>query len=130
MLKADLPEVLRMLPGIKTSRKHRVSVTTYSNEKPTTIQASCWDGGSRTFTAAYRLVHSTHGPIPHISETWQEVKLPSPGGFSEGFTPAKYLQPDDVVIVETGSFCGKTATPHIQVPPALAEKLGGLETRF
>ncbi len=130
MLKSDLPEILRMRPGVKDSRKHHVSVTTYSNEKPTDIQASNWDGGSRTFTAAYRLVHSTHGPIRHLSETWQPVKLPDPGGYWEGFRPVKYLQPDDVVIVETGTFRGKTACPHIQVPPALAEKLGGLETRF
>lgn len=130
MLKSDLPEVLRMLPGVKTSRKHRVSVTTYSNETPIAIVAACWDGGSLTLTSAYRLTSRKIHPGGDLQEYWDPVQLPAPGRFSEGFTPAQYLQPDDVVLVETGSFCGKTATPHIQVPPALAEKLGGLETRF
>ena len=85
--------------------------------KTVTIRVTYWDGGSKKeYSAA-----NVHG---------QAVQLPSaqrPGGhFSNPSTWIEpvYTVPNGVIVVEHGTFCGKTSSPFITMTKTTAEQHG------
>ena len=106
----DLPKVLRDL--LKT-RKRNVTVHVSDADSEHTIHAADWSGGSRTFTTGWAFIDGSFRPIT----------LPSPGGFP-GFSPAEWRMLKGTLLLETGTFCGKTSTPRLTIERSLAASWG------
>lgn len=97
-----------------SARKHKWNVMVADS---ITIRVTYWDGGSRKeYTAA-----TTDG---------RRVELPTArqpnGHFSNPSTwvEPEYKIPAEVIVVECGTFRGKTATPYLTINRVTAERYG------
>jgi hypothetical protein len=103
---SDHPEVARLIKIADSSyKKHQA--TLWSGEK-LALSGTYWDGGSRSTYTAINL------------ETGRSLGAPqyNPPQFGGPKTDPIVEIPEGVAIVETGVFCGKTATASVYVNPA------------
>lgn len=110
----DLPAVLKsLIPGYK---KHEVSILKLGDTH--SRRASNWDGGSRRLESPFIVTEHGAGAM-----AWP--KGSEPGGFTEGFRSGEaFTCPEDMVLVSTGTFQGKTAVAYFRMSEETAAKLG------
>lgn len=102
---SDHPEVARLIKIADSSyKKHKA--TLWSGEK-LALSGTYWDSGSRSTYTAINL------------ETGRNIGAPqyAPPQFGGPKTDPIVEIPEGVAIVETGVFCGKTATASVYVNP-------------
>ena len=100
---AGYPEIARLIKIAASGYKKRKAFI-QSREK-ITLSNTYWDGGSRSSYTVVTLSTGQITPCPQYS----------PPEFG-GFTPSIAID-NDTVIIETGIFCGKTATASVYVSP-------------
>lgn len=105
------PEIARVIKAADPSYKKRkafVSVVDF-----VTLTGTYWDGGSRDTYTAVDLA------------SYQRITAPQydPPQFGGPAKPLTVDLPNNVAIVRTGVFCGKTATAHVYVKPLNVAKL-------
>jgi hypothetical protein len=122
------PEVHRVItaafPGYK---KHNAFLSAFS-DCGVEIN-SYWDGGSKSVFVLVDLATLARKALPTSSHPYFDMHAAS------GQTPDVIVDrgnvtltqlPEGVVLIEGGTFCGKTATAHVHVNPAnLTKFLGG-----
>ncbi len=105
------PEIARVVRAVAPGyKKHKAF---FSVSESVSISNTFWDGGSRSTYTAVRLSDGFSLGAPQYAPA-------AFGGPREAPTAAI---PQGVAIVETGVFCGKTATAHVHICPADAAKL-------
>lgn len=105
------PEIKRVILAADPSyKKHSAFV---SIATAVTLSGTYWDGGSRDTYTAVNLANFTRNTSPQFAP-------PQFGGPREA---PRIELPDDVVIVRTGTFCGKKATAHVYVKAFNVTKL-------
>lgn len=77
------------------------------------ISGTYWDGGSRSTYHAVDLATLRQLPAPQYA----------PPQFGGPRTAPEVDLPPDVAIIETGTFCGKTATATVYINPANMARL-------
>lgn len=107
----DHPEVLRAIRAADpTYRKTKAFI--YTRES-VTLHGTYWDGGSRSTYTAVELATGRNKGAPQYA----------PPQFGGPRQAPEVQIPPDVVIVETGTFCGKPATATVYVNPANMARL-------
>ena len=107
----DHPEVLRAIRAADpTYRKQKAFL--FVSER-VTLSGTYWDGGSRSEYTAVNLTTGRSAGAPQYA----------PPQFGGPRTAPEVDLPPDVSIVETGTFCGKTATATIYIHPQNMAKL-------
>jgi len=105
------PEVLRVIRAADPSyRKHKTILRVCDS---VTLSGTYWDGGSRSSYTAVDLATGRSKGAPQYD----------PPQFGGPSTAPRVSIPEGVAIVQTGIFCGKTATAFIYLNPANAAKL-------
>lgn len=105
------PEITRIVRIADSSyKKHKV---TLSEASKVTLSGTYWDGGSRYTYTAINL------------ETGRNIGAPQfdPPQFGGPASDPVVQLPEGIVIVRTGTFCGKTATATVFVNPSNLTKL-------
>lgn len=107
----DHPELLKIIKAVAPDyRKHKCFLYIAESIE---LQGTYWDGGSRSSYSAVNLKTFQSGNA-------QQYAPPQFGGPVD--TPRCEI-PENVAIVSTGTFCGKTATASITLNPVNAAKL-------
>ena len=105
------PEILRVIRAADpTYKKTKAFVFT---RESVTLSGTYWDGGSRSTYTAVELATGRNKGAPQYAP-------PQFGGPRQ--SPEVQI-PHDVAIVETGVFCGKTATATVYVHPVNMARL-------
>lgn len=105
------PEVLRVIRAVDPSyRKHKAILRVCES---VTLSGTYWDGGSRSTYTAVNLSTGRNSGAPQYD----------PPQFGGPRTDPRVSIPEGVAIVQTGIFCGKTATAFVYLNPANAAKL-------
>lgn len=124
------PDVAKVVqaafPGYK---KHQASVSAFSEEYGHSIN-SYWDGGSRDVYVIVELATGRIHPLPTRTHPFFEVTARGLANAEDpdvkvdhvGNITLKHL-PEGFALVQGGTFCGKTATAHVILPPANLAKL-------
>lgn len=103
---SDYPEIAKLVRAVdSTYRKHNAYIWVRDS---VALDGTYWDGGSRSTYHAINLATRKVGAAPQYAP-------PQFGGPRE--TPQVPLIPG-AAIVETGVFCGKTATVKVYLHPA------------
>lgn len=105
------PEIIRVIRAVDPSyRKHKAILRVCES---VTLSGTYWDGGSRSSYAAVDLLTGRNKGAPQYN----------PPQFGGPKTDPCVSIPEGVAIVQTGVFCGKTATAFVYLNPANAAKL-------
>lgn len=115
-----LPKALR---AILNTRKRSVIIATQSAGSTYSVQSSAWSEGSRTFTSAYVRPSEYVDGQTIFGEGFTPVTVPSAEAWPS-FKPASMEFQPGMVLVESGSFRGKTATPVLVIETELAKAYG------
>lgn len=105
------PEIKRVILAADSSyKKHKA----FFNVKETvTLHGTYWDGGTRSTYTAVSIVEGKSKGAPQYP----------PAIFGGPQTAPQITIPQGIAIIETGVFCGKTATASVTISPADAAKL-------
>ena len=97
-----------------SARKHKWMLKVADSIK---IRVTYWDGGSRKlYTAAN--TEGKHVELPAASRPNGHFSNPST------WIEPEYKIPFGVIVVECGTFCGKTAHPFLTITRATADRYG------
>lgn len=107
----DHPEVMRAIRAADPTYRKQKAYLIVSER--VTLSGTYWDGGSRSTYTAIDLATGRNAGAPQYA----------PPQFGGPRTAPEVDLPSDVAIVETGTFCGKTATATVYVNPANMAKL-------
>ena len=105
------PEVLRVIRAASASYKKRSASVVATDEVE--LHGTYWDGGSRSTYTAVDLATMRSRGAPQYA----------PPQFGGPRQAPRVVIPDGVAIVETGVFCGKTASACVYVNHATFAKL-------
>lgn len=108
---AKYPDIARVIRAADPSYRKKNAFV--SVREKVSLDGTFWDGGSRSTYTAVNLATFASAGAPHYS----------PPQFGGPRVTPEVPVPEGFVIVETGIFCGKTATAHVSVNPANVTKL-------
>jgi len=100
---AGYPEIARLIKIAASGYKKRKAFIQSRTEK--SLSNTYWDGGSRS---SYTIVNLSTGQV---------IPCPQNAPLHFNGTAPTIKIDDDTVIIETGVFCGKTATASVYVSP-------------
>jgi len=113
------PEVLRVIRAVDPSyRKHKAILRVCDS---VTLSGTYWDGGSRSCIPAQWLIRY----YAAVNLSTGRSKGAPQYQFGGPRNAPRVSIPEGLAIVQTGIFCGKTATAFIYLNPANAAKLIG-----